>query len=84
MLREEEITPELYQEMKIVVEKQLEISNNDDLIEFLEDLPIRLRIKTVMYVYKEAYTIVKFLRNSSENFLTWVCPLLKQVLVNTD
>jgi hypothetical protein len=33
----------------------------EDLNEFLEELPLRLKIKTVMYVYKEAHTTLKFL-----------------------
>jgi hypothetical protein len=56
----------------------------EDLNEFLEELPLRLKIKTVMYVYKEAHTTLKFLKNGSENFLTWICPLLKQVLISAD
>lgn len=63
--------------MKSHVEKQEDISNNEDLVGFLEDLPMRLKIKTVMFVYKEARTSIKFLSNGSENFITWVCPLLK-------
>jgi hypothetical protein len=55
LLKDDEITPELHQEMKVVIEKQEEISNKEDLVEFLDDLPIRLKIKTVMYVYKEAH-----------------------------
>ena len=37
-----------------------------------------------MYVYREAYSTLQFLKGGSENFLTWVCPLLKQTLVNAD
>ena len=29
-----------------------------------------------MYIYKESYQSVKYLKNQSENFLAWVCPLL--------
>jgi len=37
-----------------------------------------------MYVYKDAYTTIQFLKKSSENFLTWVCPLLKQSIIAAD
>lgn len=37
-----------------------------------------------MYVYKEAHNTLEFLKSSSENFLTWVCPLLKQCIVSAD
>ena len=37
------------------------MSNKEDIIAFIEELPIRLQIKTVMYVYKEEYSVLKFL-----------------------
>ena len=50
----------------------------NDLNEFLNDLPTRLKIKTVMYIYKDAYSTISFLRSSSEMFISWFCPLLEQ------
>ena len=46
------------------------------MIEFLEDLPYRLRIRTIMYTFKDAYEQIDFLNEGSENFLAWVYPLL--------
>ena len=60
------------------------MNNKEDIVAFIDDLPIRLQTKTVMYVYKEVYTVLKFLKDGSESFLTWVCPLLKQTLVSAD
>ena len=45
---------------------------------------MRLKIKTVMYVYKEAYNTIEFLKNGSENFLSWICPLLEQNWYTSD
>jgi hypothetical protein len=42
--------------MKIVVQQQEQMDNKEDIIEFIDDLPLRFQIKTVMYVYKEAYS----------------------------
>jgi len=49
----------------------------NEINEYLNDLPYRLRIRTTMYLYKDAYENVEFLKTqSSENFLAWICPLL--------
>ena len=38
-----------------------------------------------MYIYKNAYTTIDFLNNQhSENFLAWICPLLKQNFIPMD
>lgn len=56
-----------------------------DIKEFLDDLPYRLRIRTTMYLYKDAYDNVDFLKhNQSENFLAWICPLLTQIFIPMD
>ena len=47
-----------------------------EILEFLDDLPYRLKIKTIMYIYKGAYQQIDFLNSGSENFLAWICPLL--------
>lgn len=77
MLQDGEITSDLYYEIKTVIEQNEELHIREDLNEFLEDLPIRLKIKTVMYVYKEAYNTIRFLKDGSENFISWICPLLE-------
>lgn len=50
-------------------------------LSFLESLPFRMKISLIMILYKEQYGNVRFLRNMDENFLGWVCPLLKQEFV---
>lgn len=58
MLKDNEITSDLFYEIKTVLERNEDQYNREDLLEFLDDLPIRLKIKTVMYVYKEAYNTI--------------------------
>ena len=48
----------MYQSLKKAVDLQAEENDNGELIEFLNDLPIRLKIKTVMYIYKDAYSTI--------------------------
>jgi len=51
----------MYNSLKKAVDLQEEASSNADMIEFLNDLPTRLKIKTVMYIYKDAYSTISFL-----------------------
>ena len=51
----------MYISLKKAIDLQVEEHDQTDLIEFLNDLPIRLKIKTVMYIYKEAYSTISFL-----------------------
>jgi len=77
MLKENEINNDLFYEIKTVLERNEDQYKQEDLLEFLDDLPIRLKIKTVMYVYKEAYNTIQFLKDGTENFLSWICPNLE-------
>jgi hypothetical protein len=58
MLNGNEITPEIFYQIKAVIDLQEDLYARQDLIEFLDDLPIRLKIKTVMYVFKDAYSSI--------------------------
>lgn len=60
------------------------VDDSTDLLEkmnFLEDLPFKLKIITIMHVYKAKYEKVNYLRVQSDNFLGWVCPLLQQEFI---
>lgn len=37
-----------------------------------------------MYIYKDSYEKIDFLRDQSENFLAWICPLMQQVFIPID
>lgn len=45
---------------------------------FLDELPYRLKIKTVMHIYREHYELIPYLKRQNETFLSWICPQMKQ------
>lgn len=47
----------------------------------MDSLPFRLKIKTIMHLYKESYESIHYLRFQSDSFIGWICPLLKQVYI---
>ena len=49
----------------------------DDLNKFVEDLPYKLRIEVSLYIYEDRYKKIKFFKNRSPSFISWLCPLLK-------
>ena len=40
-----------------------------------------MKISLIMILYKEQYGKIGYLKNMDENFLGWICPLLKQEFV---
>ena len=77
IFKENNISPDLYYKLKDSIEKQDNEQEKHEINDLLEDLPYRLRLRTTMYLYKEAYTNVTFLfEQRSDNFLAWICPLL--------
>lgn len=67
-----------------------QIQNVDDkkvykeTIDFLDMLPFRLKLMTTKFIYRNQYLQVKYLRSQNENFLVWICPLLKQEFFLTE
>jgi len=85
IFRENDLSPDLYYKLKESIEKQDNETERTEIIDFLEDLPYRLRISATMYLYKDAYTNVQFLyEQKSDNFLAWICPLLVQSFIAMD
>ena len=70
--------------MKIAIENQDDMDQRKEILEFLDDLPYRLKLKTIMYIFKDAYEQIDFLNSGSENFLAWICPLLQQQYLASD
>lgn len=68
---------DLYNQITTIDDKK----DLNEKLTFLEDLPYRLKITTVMCIYQRVYTKVDYLNVQSENFLGWVCPLLKQEII---
>ena len=44
---------------------------------FINDLPYKLKIETCLYVYEDRYSKLKFFKDQSVSFISWMCPLLK-------
>jgi len=70
--------------MKIAIENREDMNSRNEILEFLDDLPYRLKLKTIMYIFKDAYEQIDFLNSGSENFLAWICPLLQQQYLASD
>ena len=51
--------------------------NLKEINDFVETLPIALKTKVNRHIYKKTYKKLSFLKNKSDNFITWVCPLLQ-------
>ena len=49
--------------------------NNDDINDFVADLPKNLAIELSLFIHETTYSRILFLRNNgSESFLAWICP----------
>ena len=52
--------------------------NNDDINDFVADLPKNLAIELSLFIHETTYSRILFLRNNgSESFLAWICPQIK-------
>ena len=47
---------------------------------FVEDLPHNLRMDLALYIYEGVTQQIKFLRDQSKGFVSWICPLLKPLV----
>jgi 3-deoxy-D-manno-octulosonic-acid transferase len=52
---------------------------SQDVYDFVETLPISIRHKVNMVIHKKTYSKIEFLKFRSSNFISWICPLLKQM-----
>ena len=52
---------------------------------FVNELPLNLKQKLSIHIYKSVYTTVEFLKKHQDNhnFLIWLCPLLKARLASS-
>lgn len=71
---------DLYSKLKL----SLAVNNSnheDDLKQFLDELPHNLKIETSLFVHKDVYRSIDFLKERSSLFICWICPLFKPSLV---
>lgn len=50
--------------------------SNQEISEFVEQLPPKLRIEVNLFIHEERYKNISFFAYKSSNFLSWTCPLL--------
>jgi hypothetical protein len=44
---------------------------------FVDLLPHKLKVEVSLHIYEERYNRIKFFKNRTPSFITWMCPLLK-------
>ena len=71
------LNSELYYSILYLIES--ENKETQDINEFLEELPMSIRHKVSMFVFKNTHEKIKFLDKMSTAFITWLCPLLQQL-----
>lgn len=49
----------------------------DDVNDFVEELPHKIKIELSLYIYEARYSKIKFFKDRSASFVSWMCPLLK-------
>jgi hypothetical protein len=52
------------------------------LIDFVDDLPHNLKVETSRYLHEDTHQAIVFLREKSDGFIAWICPLLRPRLVS--
>ena len=67
---------ELKQSLKYSQKKDI-----DDLNHFIQELPPNLNVELSLYIHEQTYKTIKFFNNRSDFFKTWLCPMLKPMMV---
>ena len=49
----------------------------EDINKLVELLPNKLKTRVVLKIYEKTYDQIHYLKNKSETFLSWICPMLK-------
>ena len=68
---------ELFNRIKKTIgyKKQKDMAN---LLQFVNDLPEKLRIEVSLYIYESRYTKIKFFKHQKNtSFISWICALLE-------
>jgi hypothetical protein len=49
----------------------------NDIHNFVDSLPHKLKVEVSLHIYEDRYNKIKFFKNRTPNFITWMCPMLK-------
>jgi hypothetical protein len=66
---------ELYNRLK----KSIGYQHKEDIAglqKFINNLPQKLKIEVSLYIYESRYTKIKFFKNQTPSFITWICSIL--------
>jgi hypothetical protein len=77
MYKQYSLPLELYGKIRQSLTVNYGIEQEDDLYQFVEDLPVNLKIKATFYLHNEMYRSIKFLQDKTIPFITWICPVLR-------
>ncbi|CDW89496.1 cation channel family protein [Stylonychia lemnae] len=74
-----QIGPKLFDELRKAI-KYDHSKNYNDVIQFMEELPHKLKIDLAMEIHRDIYQNVDFFKARDSQFIFWVGPLLKPLL----
>ena len=83
LYKEYKLPLNLYSHLKQSLSYQAENDLND-VHEFTEALPNKLKIELSVYLYRDLFSTIYFLRNKNSSFLAWICPLFKPLVIDED
>jgi hypothetical protein len=81
MQKEYDIDPELFDKLRKAI-KYDHSKNSRDIIEFMEELPYKLKIEVAMQIHKNIYHTIEFFKLRERSFIAWVGPLLRPIKVS--
>lgn len=76
----------IYKEFKLPLDLFIKIKKSmgyesqkqmNDLHNFIQELPHKLKTEVSLYVYEQRYNKIKFFRDRNVSFILWMCPILK-------
>lgn len=67
---------ELYLKLKKTIYYETSKDMNDIKL-FLDQLPVKLKSETSLYVYENMYKKIKYFKDKNFSFIIWMCALLK-------
>jgi hypothetical protein len=78
--REYSIEKELFNKLVKAV-KYDHNSNAKDVLNFMEELPAKLRLELAMAIHKKMYSGIKFFKDKDKNFIAWISTFLRPINV---
>ena len=63
LFKDNHLPPDLYYKLLTSIQNNDNSKERAEIFDFLEDLPFRLKINTIMFIYKDAYSRIHYLKN---------------------